>query len=387
MLYTFVDWQRRLLDPWMTSLRLGAELPLWQRVLMAQHTLLERTIQAGDGLPVPIEAAVARDHAGVSSAETVEEGPFSRLVRLRAAKSGPPVLVVAPYSGYAGAVLGELAAALLPVGEVYFLDWTDARLIPTAFGGFGLEEQLAVVLGALRLIDGPVHLVGVSQSGAVVLAAAALAAVSADGKHAPLSLTLLGTPIGESRTRSAADWLLASLAPVRLESQLISVVPDRYPGAGRRVYPGLLQLLALCLTSPGTYVEAQAGLWAELVNGSPGTYDRMHGDLHRVADVPAELFSETVEQLVRQSALSSAGLRIGAHLIPATGLARLPILTIEAGRDEMVGAGATHAARELGSQGSASLTIDSAQHYALFSGPAFASGVAPALRRFITETS
>lgn len=387
MLYTFVDWQRRLLDPWLTGLRLGAELPLWQRVLMAQHTLLERTIQAGDGLPVPIEAAVARDHPGVSSAETVEEGPFSRLVRLRAAKSGPPILVVAPYSGYAGAVLGELAASLLPVGEVYFLDWTDARLVPTAFGAFGLEEQFAVVLGALRLIEGPLHFVGVSQSGAVTLAAAALAAATADATRQPLSLTLLGTPIGESRTRSAADWLLASLEPIRLEGQLITVVPDRYPGAGRRVYPGLLQLLGLCLTNPGTYFEAQAGLWAELLNGSPGAYDRLHGDLHRIADVPAELFSDTVEQLVRQPALSAAGLRIGGHTIPATGLERLPILTIEAGRDELVGAGATHAARALGSPGSTALTIDAAPHYALFSGPAFANAVAPALRRFISEIS
>jgi poly(3-hydroxybutyrate) depolymerase len=250
------------------------------------------------------------------------------------------------------------------MGEVYFLDWTDARLVPKAFGDFGLEEQLAVVLHTLRQIDRPLHLVGVSQSGAVTLAAAALTVATADATRQPLSLSLLGTPIGESRTRSAADWLLASLEHVRLESQLISVVPDRYPGAGRRVYPGLLQLL-----------------------GSPGAYDRMHGDLHRVADVPAELFSETIEQLVRQPALSAAGLRIGGHTIPATGLERLPILTIEAGRDELVGAGATHVARELGSPGSTALTIDSAPHYALFSGPAFASGVAPALRSFIGETS
>ena len=385
MLYTLVDLQRRLLDPWLTGLRLGAELPLWQRILMAQHTLIERTLQAGDGLPVPIEAAVARDHPGVSSAVTVDEGPFSRLVRLRGAKSGPAIFIVAPYSGYAGAVLGELAAALLPVGEIYFLDWTDARLVPIAFGDFGLEEQLAVVLDALRRVETPVHLVGVSQSGAVTLAAAALASATGDPAKRPHSLTLLGTPIGASQTRSAADWLLASLEHVRPESQLISIVPDRYPGAGRRVYPGLLQLLALCLTNPTTYLETQAGLWAELVNETPGTYDRLHGDLHRVADVPAELFTQTIDQLVRRPALSPAGLKVGRSDIPEAGLDRLPILTIEAGRDELVGAGATHAAQVLGSSGSAALTIDAAAHYALFTGPVFASAVAPAMRRFITE--
>ena len=387
MLYTFVDWQRRLLDPWLMGLRMGAELPLWQRVLMAQHTLIERTLQAGDGLPVPIEAAVARDHPGVSSAMTVEEGPFFRLVRLRGAKNGPAVFIVAPYSGYAGAVLGELAASLLPVGEVYFLDWTDARFVPTSFGAFGLEEQLALVLAALGRIDVPVHLVGASQSGAVTLAAAALAAATADTAVRPLSLTLLGAPIGPSRARSAADWLLASLEPVHLESRLISVVPDRYPGAGRRVYPGLLQLLGLFLTNPTTYFETQAGFWAELVNDTPGIYDRLHGDLHRVADVPAELFSQTIDQLVRRPALSAAGLRIGNRAIPETALESLPILTIEAGRDELVGTGATHAARALGSSASEALTIEAAAHHALFTGPVFADGVGPALRRFITETS
>jgi poly(3-hydroxybutyrate) depolymerase len=384
VLYTFVDWQRKLLEPWLTGLRLGAELPLWQRLLAAQHTLLERSFSAGDGEPLPIEAAVARDHPGVSSAETVDEGPFSRLVRLRGAKSGPPIFLVAPYSGYAGAVLGELAAALLPVGEVYFLDWADARHIPVACGDFGLEEQLALVLAALRRVKAPAHLIGVSQSGAVTLAAAALAMSAADGLKPPRSLTLVGAPIGPSRVRSAAEWLLASLEPAVLESGVVAVVPDRYPGAGRRVYPGLLQLLAFFVTNPATYLETQAGLWAELVNGAPGSYHRLHGDLHRIADVPAELFIQTIDQLIRRPTLSSAGLRVGEQTIPETCLANLPILTIEAGRDELVGAGAGHAAQLLGGPGSSALTIDGAAHYALFTGPVFASKVAPSLGRFIS---
>ena len=392
MLYTLVDWQRRLLDPWLNGLRLTAELPPLQRLLMAQHTLLERTLGAGDGVPVPIEAAVARDHPGVSSAETVDEGPFSRLVRLRGARGkasspAPTILVVAPYSGYAGAVLGELAAALLPVGDLYFLDWTDARFVPTAFGAFGLTEQLALVLGAMRQIDRPVHLLGVSQSGAATLAAAALASASVDSLKRPASLALLGTPIGVAHTRSAADWLLAGLEPGHLESSMISVVPDRFPGAGRRVYPGMLQLLALCLANPTTYLETQAGLWAELISDREGHYTRQHGDLHRVADVPAELFIEQVHQLLREPVLSPDGLMIGGRQIPKGGLVQLPILTVEAGRDELVGAGATHAAQVLGGPGSSPMTVETASHYTLFAGAFLATEVAPRLRAFIEEAA
>lgn len=387
MLYTLIDWQRRLLDPWLTGLRMGAELPLWQRVLHAQHSLIERTLRASDGDPMPIEAAVARDHPGVTSAVTVGEGPFFRLVRLRGAKAGPPIFIVAPYSGYAGAVLGELAAALLPAGEVYFLDWTDARHVPVACGDFGLEEQLTVVLACLGAIKAPMHLLGVSQSGAVTLAAAALAMAAAD-RFAPLrSLSLLGAPIGAGRGRSTVDWMLAGLGGARLETSLLAVVPERFPGAGRRVYPGLLQLAAIFMANPQTYFEAQAGFWTELLNGAPGIYDRLHGDLHRVADVPAELFIETVEHLVRRSALSEQGFAIGARSIPAATLSSLPILTIEAARDELVGAGAGHAAQALGGPGSTALTIEEAAHYALFTGPLFAEQVAPSLRRFLAESS
>lgn len=385
MLYTFVDWQRRLLDPWLIGLRLGADLQLWQRLILVQHTLIERTLSAGSGDPVSIEAAVARDHPGITSAVTLDEGPFSRLVRLRSAKAGPPIFIVAPYSGYAGAVIGELAAALLPAGEIYFLDWADAKHVPAACGCFGVEEQLAVVLAALRMIPAPAHLVGVSQSGAVTLAAAALAAAGADSFAPPRSLSLLGTPIGESTRRSTAAWMLAGVGEAGLQTSLITVVPERYPGAGRKVYPGLFQLFGLFITNPGSYIETQAGLWAELINESPGIYDRLHGDLHRVADVPAELFTQTVEQLVWRPPLTPAGLAIGAREIPLAGLARLPILTIEAARDELVGGGAGHAAQALAGPGSRALTIDDAAHHALFAGPTCADRVARALKQFIAE--
>lgn len=383
MLYTFVDWQRRLLDPWLAGLRLGAGMPLWQRVLSAQHTLIERTLDAVDGRPVPVEMAVARDYPGVSSAETVAEGPFFRLVRLRGAASSPKILLVSPCSGYAGSVLSELAAALLSLGEVYFLDWSDARHVPLAHGRFGLAEQLALAFAALRAVGEPAHLVGVSQSGAVTLAAAALAAASPASLPSPRSLALLGTPLGLGQERSTADWLLAGLEPTGLERALVAVVPDRYPGAGRRVYPGLLQLLAVSFTNPATYLEAQAGLWNELLNGAPGMYDRLHADLHHVADVPAELFIETIEQILRQPVIGPNGLAVAGRDIPSAGLARLPILTIEAGNDELVGQGTTHAAQKLGNEGSRTLTIPGATHHGLFVGPTFARKVAPELRRFI----
>lgn len=390
MLHSVVDWQRWLLEPWLAGLRLGQHVggngpPLWQRLLMAQHVLAERTMAAGDASHDPIEIAVARDHPGVSSAETVDQGPFARLVRFRAAGNGPPSLLVAPHSGYAGAVLSGLAAALLREGDVYFLDWLDARFVPQSHGRFGLDEQLAVVVRALVEVGAPAHLVGVSQSGAVALAAAALAAGPGATLPRPRSLVLLGAPLAPARQRTAVGWLAASVDPRLVDHCLLSVVPDRYPGAGRRVYPGLLQLMAVLLADPGAYCGTQAGLWLELLAGRPGTYDRLHADLHRLVDVPAELYVESVDDLVRRSPLGDSSVTLGSHAIPTGNLAGLPMLTVEAGRDELVGAGATHAVLRLAGPGSSSFTVPEAGHHALFVGPVFAGTVAPPLRRFLRD--
>ena len=384
MLHAVVDWQRCLLAPWLAGLRLAAAQPPWQRLLMAQHVLAERTLCAAEASDEPIETVVARDHPGVSSAGTIEDGPFSRLVRFRAGGSGPPVLLVAPFSGYAGTVLSCLASALLQqAGELFFLDWHDARLVPAGHGRFGLDEQLAVVVRALATIDTPVHLVGVSQSGAVALAAAALAADAGVSLPRPRSLVLLGAPIGPAERPTAPGWLAASLDPRLLDLLLISVVPDRYPGAGRRVYPGLFQLLTVLAADPKTYCAIQAGLWRELLRDEPGIYDRLHADLHRLVDVPAELYAESIENLVRRSPLLGDSLTLGSHRIPTKGLAGLPMLTIEAGRDDLVGTGATHVAQRLAGPGSMSLTIPQAPHQALFLGPLFTAAVVPTLRRFL----
>lgn len=70
MLYTLVDWQRRLLDPWLNGLRLGAELPLLQRLLMAQHTLLERTSKIkpkSSATPITITSRKRKDQNWISA--------------------------------------------------------------------------------------------------------------------------------------------------------------------------------------------------------------------------------------------------------------------------------------------------------------------------------
>ena len=77
-----------------------------------------------------------------------------------------------------------------------------------------------------------------------------------------------------------------------LAASLTCEVAPGHPGAGRRVYPALFQLLAYGMASPGLYAEVQQGLLREIAAGQAGAYERQHGDLHSLLDVPGELFVE-----------------------------------------------------------------------------------------------
>jgi poly(3-hydroxybutyrate) depolymerase len=297
---------------------------------------------------------------------------------------------VAPFSGYATGVLAEFIAALLPAADVLVTDWTDARLVPRAAGRFDLDAQTLAVLDALRTHGGPApHVVALSQGVVPALAAVALAA--AEGIRTPRSLSLLGGPVDPRRHPTPLDRLLAVTPPALLETHLLSVVPPRFPGRGRLVYPGLLQLLTYAAHNAGLYLHAQAGLLAELAAGRPDGYARLHAELHGVADVPGELFAQGLRTVYRDAALPRGAWSIrGREVEPGRIGGRTALLTVEAGRDELVGAGQTHGAHDLcpavpGTR-RARLTLPGAGHVDLFKGPAFRARLAPALLRFIAAS-
>ena len=101
-----------------------------------------------------------------------------------------------------------------------------------------------------------------------------------------------------------------------LAASLTGEVAPGHPGAGRRVYPALFQLLAYGMASPGLYAEVQQGLLREIAAGQAGAYDRQHGDLHSLLDVPGELFLEMLDWALDRVAL--AWRRAGARRVPNT---------------------------------------------------------------------
>ncbi|MEZ5823547.1 MAG: hypothetical protein R3C97_02010 [Geminicoccaceae bacterium] len=229
-------------------------------------------------------------------------------------------------------------------------------------------------------------LVGLSQSGPAVLAGALLA--QARGRPLPRGIILLGSPIDTRKMAGPLQHWLDLMPRGTLESHLVAVTPDRFEGAGRKVYPGLYQLMTYAATNPGGYFGAQAGLWGELLSGVNGPYARMHDDLHHLLDLPAELFSDMIERILRKAELASGQMNIDGVGIDLRRLVAVPVLSIEARQDELVGRGQTHAVHELvgGAVGgeSASVVADvDGGHDALFANASLSANVAPLLQHFL----
>lgn len=326
----------------------------------------------------PIEQAVAGVLGGPVAAEPLTEGPFARLVRLVPGSSGgrrPRALLVAPCSGYAASVLAELAATLLLGAELAVLEWRDARLVPAAAGPWGAAEQAAEA-GAAVACYRPDLVVAVSQAGDAALAACL--AARAAGPDGPAGLVLLGTPMLPEHAPTALQRSLALVPEATLAALCLVRVAGGWPGSGRLVFPGRLQLSTVAASDPWSYGAVRLGALAERLDGRAGPRSRALSDLHALQDVPGELWSDLVARLRASTPALGEPARAAS--------AGLALLTVEAAADQLVGSGQTHGLHERLAPGRvprARLTLPGAAHPDLFTGPTFRALLAPRLLGFL----
>ncbi len=326
-----------------------------------------------------VEQAIAGLLGRPLAAEPLVEGPFARLVRLGPTRSSryPRILLVAPCSGYAASVLAELAALLLEAGELALLEWRDARLVPVAHGPFGAAEQAAETGRAVARFT-PDLVVAVSQAGDAALAAT-LAARRDAPPRGPAGLVLLGTPCLPERDPTPLQRTLALVPEATLAALCLAPVSGNWPGAGRRVFPGRLQLSTVAAADPWIYGAVRIGAIAERLEGRAGPRCRALADLHALQDVPGELWLDLVARLRGGTPALSEAAREASR-----GLA---LLTVEAEADALVGPGQTHGLHERLAAGElrAGLTLPAAGHHDLFTGARFRAALAPRLLAFVAR--
>jgi len=248
-------------------------------------------------------------------------------------------------------------------------------------------------MGYLRAIGPGAHLVGVCQPCAHALAAVALMAED-DDPATPATMTLMAGPVDTRVNPTKVNDLAKTHSIEWFEKNLISVVPGRYAGAGRRVYPGFTQLTAFMLMNPGRHIDAHIDMFANLATGRWAEAEagkKFYDEYFAVLDLTAEFYLETVSRVFQEHLLPLGQLRWRNRKVEPGAIRRTALFTVEGERDDICSVGQTVAAHQLCRGVFANRKRHHLQpgvgHYGVFSGRKWSSQIYPILRNHILANS
>jgi len=323
--------------------------------------------------------------------EVVLTTPFATLLRFRkpGAPVQPKVLVVAPMSRHFATLLRDTVRTVLQDHDVYVTDWHNVRDVPLAAGRFGLDEYTEHLIDFLAAMGPNANVIAVCQP--CVAALAAVAIMSEDQHPAtPASLTLMAGPI-DCRISPTEVNKLATTKPIEwFEKNLISHVPWRHGGGGRRVYPGFVQLSAFMSMNKDRHVNAFKEYYQHLVDDE---FDKaevtrtFYEEYMAVADLSAEFYLETVSLVFQEYALPRGELTYKGRTVNPAAIRRTALVTIEGERDDICAIGQTLAAQDLASSLRPYMRTHYVQpnvgHYGVFSGKRWQNHIYPLVRDVI----
>ena len=317
--------------------------------------------------------------------------PFGTLLHFRKDidATQPRVLLVAPMSGHFATLLRATVETLLPEHDVYITDWHNARDVPLSAGPFGLDEYVDHVIRFLEEIGPGGHIIAVCQP--CVQALAAVSIMSADKNPAtPRSMTLMAGPIDTRINPTKVNELSTSKPIEWFEQNLITRVPARYAGGGRKVYPGFLQVSAFLGMNLGRHVRAHLDLYDNLVTGDgvkAGVTKAFYDEYFAVLDLPAEFYLETVKDVFQRHLLPNGELTWHGRKVDPSAIRRTAMLTVEGERDDICAPGQTLAAHDLCTRlppfKKGHHLQPSVGHYGVFSGRRWNNEVYPLVRNLI----
>ncbi len=324
--------------------------------------------------------------------------PFGTLLNFRkdVDHAQSRVLVVAPLSGHFATLLRQTVKTLLPEHDVYITDWKNARDVAGEDGRFGFEEYISYLIQFLEVLGRDTHVVAVCQPCVQVLAAVA-AMAQAGSPAQPRSMTLMAGPI-DTRVNPTKVNELATSKPIEwFDRHLITRVPRRYKGGGRRVYPGFVQLsafMSIMSMNLNRHVKAHLDLYNHLAEGEvekARVIKDFYDEYFAVLDLTAEFYLETVAWVFQEARLARGELTYRGERIEPKAIRKTALLTVEGERDDICALGQTAAAHDLCTSIKPFMKRHHMQnavgHYGVFSGKRWEHQIYPNVRNLILATS
>jgi poly(3-hydroxybutyrate) depolymerase len=292
-------------------------------------------------------------------------------------------------SGHYATLLRGTVEAFLPHFDVYITDWADARMVPLALGPFDLDDYIVYLREILAHLGPGVHTIGVCQPSVPLLAATAV--MEADGEHfAPASMTLMGGPVDTRRSPTEVNKLAEKRGVEWFRRNCLHTVPFPYPGFGREVYPGFLQLSGFMAMNIDRHVTAHLEMFQHLVAGDEDPAEKhreFYDEYLAVMDLAAEYYMQTVETVFVRHALPKGEMTHRGKLVDLKAIRNSGLLAVEGEKDDISGVGQTYAAIELCANIPESRKhyhlAKGVGHYGVFNGSRFRKEIAPRIREFI----
>jgi len=324
--------------------------------------------------------------------EIVLQKPFGQLKRFvrDGVEGGPRLLIVAPMSGHFATLLRGTVERMLPFADVYITDWRDAKLVPLSEGRFDLDDYVDYLVEFLEKIGPGAHMLAVCQPSVPCYAAACL--MSADQNPCrPKTLTMMGGPIDTREAPTAVNTLATERPHSWFEQNVIATVPTMYPGAGRQVYPGFLQLTGFMSMNLGNHMMSHWEMFKHLVAGDGESADAtkdFYDEYRSVCDMTAEYYLQTIDVVFQSHALPAGTMTHRGRAVDPAAITDVAILAIEGERDDISGLGQTKAALTIATalpdEKKRYYMAEGVGHYGIFNGSKWRDRIAPVVEEWIT---
>lgn len=324
--------------------------------------------------------------------ECVAPRAFGDLIRFRVRRRPDhprKVLLVAPMSGHYATLLRSMVVSLLPDADVYVTDWRNARDIPVSEGKFDVEDYTLCLADFMGEMGPDTHMIAICQPAPLALAATAYLAEN-DPDAQPRSLILIGGPVDPDAAPTEVTDFGRRVTMGQLEEMAIQRVGLKYAGAGRMVYPGLLQLTAFMSMNAAIHTRAFSEQILRVVKGEATDYDRhnrFYDEYLAVMDVTAEFYLSTVERLFKRREIANNRFTVDGQTVDLSKITSVAVKTVEGDKDDISAPGQCSAALELltglPDRKKARHLEKGAGHYGIFAGKSWRKNIRPLVLDFI----
>jgi poly(3-hydroxybutyrate) depolymerase len=322
----------------------------------------------------------------------VVERPFGSLMHFSVRRREPmarKVLLIAPMSGHYATLLRSTVASLLPDCDVYVTDWHNARDIPVSAGKFDVEDYTLYIVDFLRALGPETHVIAVCQPAPLALAATAYLAAEEPAAQ-PRSLVLIGGPVDPDAAATEVTDFGRTVTMGQLEQSMIQRVGFKYKGAGRAVYPGLLQLNGFISMNMERHTKAFTEQIFRVARGEAGDHDahnRFYDEYLAVMDMTAEFYLSTVERIFKNREIAKNEFVVAGRKVDIGAITNVAVMTVEGANDDISAPGQCVAALPLLTgldESKKSHHLEpGAGHYGIFAGRSWRINIRPLVLSFI----